>query len=155
VQGGPPTGKDLRLEVTAQDYATVQAATARVRDFLDTSMDGLARHVKTPGPCRASSGSLNVDREEAGRFGTDIAEVGAMIQLVTDGALVGTYRPDDSDDEIDIRVRLPKEERTFDQLDQLRVQTSNGMVPLANLVEREAKPKSPPSPARTVLSPWM
>jgi multidrug efflux pump len=140
VQGGPPTGKDLRLEVTAQDYATVQAATARVRTFLETSMEGL-RDIEDTRPLPGIEWELNVDREEAGRFGTDIAEVGAMIQLVTDGALVGTYRPDDSDDEIDIRVRLPKEERTFDQLDQLRVQTSNGMVPLANLVERAAKPK--------------
>ena len=140
VQGGPPTGKDLRLEITAQDYDTVIATTARVRDFLETGMTGL-RDIEDTRPLPGIEWELAVDREEAGRFGTDIAEVGAMIQLVTGGALVGTYRPDDSDDEIDIRVRLPRDERTFDQLDQLRVQTENGLVPLANLVERQARPK--------------
>ena len=48
---------------------------------------------------------LKVDRAEAGRFGTDIVSVGALVQLVTNGVLVGTYRPDDSRDEVDIRVR--------------------------------------------------
>jgi multidrug efflux pump len=52
--------------------------------------------------------SLTVDREEAGRFGADILSAGTLVQLATTGAKVGSYRPDDSKDEIDIRVRLPE-----------------------------------------------
>ena len=49
-----------------------------------------------------------VDREQAGRFGADIATVGSAVQLVTNGILIGDYRPDDADDEVDIRARFPE-----------------------------------------------
>ena len=63
------------------------------------------------------------------------------MQLVTTGVQIGKYRPDDSEDELDIRVRLPKQERSFDTLNKLKLPTVNGQVPLANFVERTAQPK--------------
>ena len=80
--------------------------------------------------------NLTVDREAAGRFKADIVTVGNMVQLVTNGILVGHYRPDDSDDEIEIRARYPYDARSFDQLDQLRVRTQAGNVPITNFVTR-------------------
>ncbi|MBT3237946.1 MAG: efflux RND transporter permease subunit, partial [Rhodospirillaceae bacterium] len=44
------------------------------------------------------------------------------------------------DDEVDIRARYPEAYRTISQLDQLRVNTLNGTVPISNFVERVAKP---------------
>ncbi len=44
---------------------------------------------------------MAVDREEAGRYKAGITSVGAMIQLVTNGVLLGKYRPDDSEDELE------------------------------------------------------
>ena len=41
-----------------------------------------------------------------------------------------------SDDEIDIRVCFPEEYRKLEQLDQLRIPTNNGPVPLSIFVER-------------------
>ena len=51
---------------------------------------------------------IAIDREEAGRFGASVAEVGPMVQLVTTGVLIDTYRPDDTDEELEIRVRLAR-----------------------------------------------
>ena len=82
-----------------------------------------------------------VNREEAGRYNAGIVSIGSMVQLVTTGVQIGKYRPDDSEDELDIRVRLPKAERSFDSLDKLKLPTPQGQVPLANFVERSAKPK--------------
>src|SRR5690606_17751280 len=56
--------------------------------------------------------------------------------------LVDTYRPDDADDEIDIRVRFPTEDRNLNRIDQLRVQTPQGLVPISNFVERVPRPKT-------------
>ncbi|MFN0263049.1 efflux RND transporter permease subunit [Tepidamorphus sp. 3E244] len=140
IEGGPPTGKDIRLEVTAQSYDKVLAATARISDHFKTGMEGL-RDIEDSRPLPGIEWRLNVDREQAARFGADITAIGVIIQLVTDGVLVGTYRPDDSDDEIDIRVRLPEDERSLEQMDGLRVQTERGLVPLSNFVTREAQPK--------------
>ena len=60
-----------------------------------------------------------------------------MIQLVTNGIKVGEYRPDDADDEIDIRVRYPYDSPAAStQIDELRIPTANGLIPISNFVER-------------------
>ena len=66
-----------------------------------------------------------------------------MIQLVTNRRAGGrTTRPDDSPtSEVDIRVRLPEEQRSFDVLDDLRLPTQRGLVPLSNFVTRTAAQK--------------
>ncbi|MHA1524407.1 MAG: efflux RND transporter permease subunit, partial [Alphaproteobacteria bacterium] len=139
IEGGPPTGKHVRLEITAPSYNAVLEAAGKVRAHVN-QMTGL-RDVEDTRPLPGIEWELRVDRVEAGRFGTDIASVGAMIQLVTNGILVGKYRPDDSRDEVDIRVRLPKDQRSIGQIDQLRIQTPSGLVPLSNLVTRKARQK--------------
>ncbi|TCT05414.1 multidrug efflux pump [Tepidamorphus gemmatus] len=140
VEGGPPTGKDIRLEVTSSNYEQVKAAADLVRRHLETEVEGL-RDIEDSRPLPGIEWKLTVDRQEAGRFGADVASVGGMIQLVTNGILVGKYRPDDSEDEIEIRVRLPEAERNLDRLDSLRISTPAGMVPIRNFVQREAQPK--------------
>ncbi|MDH3860256.1 MAG: efflux RND transporter permease subunit, partial [Gammaproteobacteria bacterium] len=79
---------------------------------------------------------IKVDRAEAARFGADISLVGAMVQLVTNGIKIGEYRPDDSDDEIDIRVRYPESSRSLAQIDELRIPTGQGLVPISTFIER-------------------
>lgn len=140
IDGGPPVGKDVRLELTANDYETVKGAATFVRKHLEAEVDGL-RDIEDSSSLPGIEWELTVNREEAGRFGANVASVGAMVQLVTNGILVGKYRPDDSDDEIEIRVRLPEGERTIDRLDTLRISTPAGIVPIRNFVERAAQPK--------------
>ncbi|MEM1045694.1 MAG: efflux RND transporter permease subunit [Pseudomonadota bacterium] len=139
IEGGPPTGKDVRLQINGTDYDTVRRITGIVRDHVET-MEGL-RDIEDERPLPGIEWRVSIDREEAGRYNAGISSVGAMIQLVTNGVLIGTYRPNDSEDEVDIRVRLPEEQRTLARLDELRIRTTNGLVPLANFVERTAEPK--------------
>ncbi|MEM6382454.1 MAG: efflux RND transporter permease subunit [Pseudomonadota bacterium] len=139
IEGGPPTGKDVTLEVRSNDYDTLLAFTRAVRAHVDT-IDGLI-DIEDDTPLPGIEWQIGIDREQAGRFGASIAQVGPMIQLVTDGVLIDTYRPDDTDEEIEIRVRLPQEQRTLEQLDAMRLETSQGQVPLSNFVTREAAPR--------------
>jgi len=140
IEGGPPTGKDVRLEVAADDYDLVKRVAGQVRAHFEDEVAGLV-DIEDSRPLPGIEWELAVDREQAGRFGTNIASVGAIIQLVTNGILIGEYRPDDAQDEVEIRARLPKEERTIARLDELRIRTAQGLVPIRNLVERSAKPK--------------
>ena len=84
---------------------------------------------------------MKIDREQAGRFGADIALVGSFLQLVTNGILIGDYRPDDADDEVDIRARFPEDARSLGQFERLRVNTPYGAVPIASFVERAPAPR--------------
>jgi multidrug efflux pump len=63
------------------------------------------------------------------------------VQLVTNGLKVTEYRPSDNDKVVDIIMRFPEDRRSLDQIDELRVQTPAGYVPIGNFVTREASPR--------------
>lgn len=136
---GPPMGKPIRIEFAS-----------RFPDALESSVDTVLRLMEaTQGitniednlPLPGIEWQIIVDRAEAARFGADVALVGAMVQLVTNGIKIGEYRPNDSDDEIDIRVRYPKDKRNLSQIDELRIPTDNGLVPISTFVKRQAAQK--------------
>jgi len=70
-----------------------------------------------------------------------MAEIGTAIQLMTNGIFMGDYRPDDSEEEVEIRVRYPAEYRGISQMDTIRISTANGPVPISSFVTRVARPK--------------
>ncbi|WP_304945147.1 efflux RND transporter permease subunit [Sneathiella glossodoripedis] len=82
-----------------------------------------------------------VDRTQAGKYGADVTTVGKTIQLVTNGIKAHEYRPAEVDDEVEIRVRYPESYRSLEQLDNLRVSTDKGMVPLSNFAVRTPEQK--------------
>ncbi|MEO1323620.1 MAG: efflux RND transporter permease subunit [Pseudomonadota bacterium] len=139
LEQGPPVGKDIQVAIRSNDASALMQATAQIRDLVD-SMDGL-REIEDSRPLPGIEYQLEVDRAQAGKFGVDVSQVGAAVQLVTNGILVGRYRPDDALDEIDIRVRLPERERSIQAMDRLRIATPGGQVPLSQFVERNAAPK--------------
>jgi multidrug efflux pump len=142
---GPPQGKGIEIEVSGQDLNELTVVTNLMSQYMQ-SRDDLYIDVENTLPLPGIEWNLSVDREAAGRFQADIVTVGNVIQLVTNGILIGHYRPDDSDDEIEIRARYPYGARSFDRLDQLRVLTPAGNVPITNIVKRE------PSERRDAIS---
>jgi multidrug efflux pump len=137
--GGPGEGKPVHLQLTSLDFVALEQAAAIVRAKLDT-MPNLV-DVQDSRPVPGIEWEVAVDRTEAAKYGLDVTAVGNVIQLVTRGLKFGDYRPDDADDEIDIVARFPQEIRNISELDQLRIPTGNGSVPVSNFVQREAKPK--------------
>ena len=131
---GPPIGKPIRIEFASRDYDELNNAVARVRTFLETQPDVL--NIEDSRPLPGIEWQIKVDRAEAARFGADISLVGSMVQLVTNGIKIGEYRPDDSDDEIDIRVRYPEDSRSLAQIDELRIPSDRGLVPISTFIER-------------------
>ncbi len=136
--GGPQSGKDIRLQVQSENREHASKAVRRIRAHMENTMTGLI-DIDDDLPLPGYEVQLKVDREEAGRFGTSVAAAGSLVQLITNGALIGTYRPDDSRDELDIRVRLPEDQRSLASLDALKLQTPGGQQPLSNFVTREIK----------------
>ena len=133
-EDGPPTGKDVQIELASRDPVVLRETARMIRDHLDEDRELIDLEDSLPLP--GIEWVLSIDREQAGRFGADVAAVGATVQMVTNGILVGTYRPSDADDEVDIRARFPMQERSINQLDRLRLTTPNGLVPLSNFVSR-------------------
>ncbi|MCL6285025.1 efflux RND transporter permease subunit [Ruegeria sp. 2012CJ41-6] len=139
LEQGPGQGKPVHLRLRGDDWdeLTLAAETAR-KQFEATP--GLIK-VEDSLPLPGIDWQIDVDVANAGRFGADVATVGAMVQLVTRGVLLGEMRPEGSDEEIEIRVRLPEEERVLSTLDAIKVRTPDGLVPLSNFVSRKPVPK--------------
>ncbi|NOX41429.1 MAG: efflux RND transporter permease subunit [Alphaproteobacteria bacterium] len=135
---GPASGKPLNLRLTGANWDDLlKAADIVSRKFKRTK--GLYK-VDDSRPLPGIDWQINVDVEKAGRYGADVVTVGAMVQLVTRGLLLDTMRVDSSDEEIDIRVRLPKKDRLLSTLDTLRVRTRDGLIPMSNFIPRKPVP---------------
>jgi multidrug efflux pump len=133
-EDGPQQGKPVQIELSSRFPEILTDATGRIREALET-IDGVY-NIDDTRPLPGIEWQIDVDRAEAARFGADITIVGNMIQLVTNGIKIGEYRPDDAEDEIDIRVRYPYDDRNLAQIDDLRIPTANGLVPISNFVKR-------------------
>lgn len=136
---GPSTGKAIQIQVGSKFREELTPAVERLRAQLD-QMDGL-RDIEDTRLLPGIEWEIVVDRARAALFGISVTEVGAAVQLVTNGIYLGEYRPDDAEEEVEIRLRYPKSDRNMDILDQLKVTTADGSVPLSNFVERKAKNK--------------
>jgi len=139
-QSGPSGGKPIQVEFSSREPARIPVVIAKTRQIMEEL--GGYTDVEDDRPLPGIEWRVEVNREEAARFGADVATLGNAVQLVTSGVKVSDYRPDDSDDEVDIRVRFPFAERNLGQLDQLRVPTNKGMVPISNFVELNPSPRT-------------
>lgn len=139
-ESGPGGGKPIQVEFSSREPWRIGPVVAQVRELMQ-KIGGFADSEDNR-PLPGIEWRVEVDREEAARFGADIATLGNAIQMVTTGIKVSDYRPDDSDDEVDIRARFTFPQRNLGQLDQLRVPTSNGMIPISNFVTLKPSPRT-------------
>lgn len=137
---GPPTGKPINIQLSSRNVDLLEPAIAQIRAGLE-QMDGMI-NFEDSRPLPGIDWELKVDRAQAAKFGVNIGLVGNFVQMTTSGLKMGEYRPDDTDDEVEIRARFPQEDRTLDRLDDIRINSSAGSVPISNFVERTAEPKT-------------
>jgi len=131
---GPASGKPVHLRLKSDNWDELQAATNITRSQFEQTPGLITIEDSLPLP--GIDWQIDVDVQKAGRYGADVATVGAMVQMVTRGILLDTMRVDTSDEEIEIRVRLPEEDRVLSTLDSLKVRTDQGLIPLSNFITR-------------------
>ncbi|HEY0282676.1 MAG TPA: efflux RND transporter permease subunit, partial [Rhizomicrobium sp.] len=132
-QSGPSGGKDIVVDVTSEDYVSLLRVVDALRRHMDSQPE--LRDVEDTRALPGIEWDLKINRELASRFGVNTLMIGTAVQLVTNGIFVARYRPDDSEDEVDIRVRYPSAWRGVHALDNLRIATGDGsVVPLSNFV---------------------
>lgn len=139
MEQGPPSGKPILLQLSSHNRELIDPAIARIAAHIDENMPQM-RDVDDSRALPGVEWKLTVDRAQAAIFGADVSQVGIAVQLITNGVKVGEYRPDRSDDGVDIRVRYPTEHRGINALDQLRIATPSGLVPISNFVQKSPTP---------------
>ncbi|GAA0544562.1 multidrug efflux pump [Rhizomicrobium palustre] len=139
-QSGPSNSKDVVVDVTSEDFGSLLQVVDAVRRHMDASPE--LRDIEDTRALPGIEWNMQIDRELASRFGVNTYEVGTAVQLVTNGIYVARYRPDDTDEEVDIRVRYPSLDRGVHALDDLRIPTNNGVVPMSSFVKVVPGPKT-------------
>ncbi len=137
-EAGPPVGKPIQVQLSSRNPEAIPPMVKKVLLGLD-EIGGFI-NIEDSRPLPGIDWELKTDRAQAAKFGASVDLIGRTVQLVSTGIKLGEYRPDDSDEELEIRARYPKAYRTIDQLDNIRSITSVGQIPLSNFVTRDAKP---------------
>ena len=138
-KGGPPTGKAIQVQLSALDPSYLIPAAKKVATILETIPDirDLDNGLALPG----IDWTINVDKAEAAKYGASATSVGAALQLVTNGVKISEYRPNDTDKSVDLILRFPEDKRTLDDIEELRINTQVGSVPIGNFVTRTPSPR--------------
>lgn len=134
-KGGPVAGKPIDLQLSSQYPELLEPAVKKVLEKFKT-MPAL-KDIDDTRSLPGFEWQLAIDREKASQYGVNIALVGDVIQLITTGLKIDNYRPMDSENEVDIRIRYPLDQRHLFQATTLMVPSSCGMIPLDNFAKQD------------------
>ena len=138
LSGGPPIGKDIQIRITGPSSESLLPITKEIRSYIDNNITELVG-VEDTLPVPLVDWELIIDKPKASQFGADVFTIGKAVSLVTNGIMIGKYRPDDVDDEVEIFVRYPESESSIDKLDSIIVETPSGKIPISNFVVKKPK----------------
>jgi multidrug efflux pump len=138
-RAGPPTGKPIQVQIGALNPDVLPGVARKVAAMLAQHPE--IRDLDDGLPLPGIDWKIEVDKAEAAKYGAGPTMVGNAVQLVTNGLKVTEYRPAESDKQVDILLRFPEDRRSLDQIDELRMQTASGYVPIGNFVERKPAPR--------------
>lgn len=130
---GPPTGAAVTVRVIGEDFKTLEDLSERARQLI-ADIPGLV-NLRSDHEAARPELSFRVNRRRAMMLGVNTAIVGNYLKTAIFGTEVGKYRQ--FNDEYDITVRLPRDQReNVDDLFRLRLPNNQGAsVPLSSLGE--------------------
>lgn len=140
METGPPTGKSIQIQISSTDRQAMYKTAAKVKQWVGDNIEGI-RDLQDTLPLAGIQWEIQVDSSRAAMLGVNVADVGNMVQMVTGGVMIGEFRPDDADDEIEIRLRYPESDRQLSSIDSLRINAPSGAVPIGSFSKRVAKPR--------------
>ena len=132
--GGPSFDVPIELSVYGDTEESVNDAIDIVESYLRNQMDGLI-NISSSKSYPSVEWSVEVDKQKAAQLGVSVGDVGALVQMLTNGFKVGEYRPDDAKDEVEIRARFPESDRTITGINDLNVTTLKGLVPVSSFIK--------------------
>lgn len=137
-QNGPPTGAAVNIEVSGDDFETIQSIADRLKTRLEEGVEAGALTGLVDVRDNLGSGRpeyrVEIDRERAAAFGLSTQQVALAVRGAVAGVEASTWR--DGKDEYDVTVRLREEDReNLRQLESLTVFDEGRQVPLVSVAE--------------------
>jgi len=133
-EGGPSFSSPIELGIFGDNEQEVAQATELIENYMKDEVIGLT-NIRSSLPHPLIEWRVEVDKQRAAQLGVGIGDIGALVQMLTNGFKVGEYRPDDSRDEIEIRARFSSELRSLGGIEDLKVNSMNGLIPISTFVK--------------------
>ncbi len=132
---GPPTGAPINIEISGDEMAVLGKLSKQVKEIVS----GIPHVVDIRNNYSEGTPSIQVviDRQKAALFGLTTDMIGFALKTAYNGLDVSSYR--ESNDDYDITVQLPEEDRRItDVLHELMIPVPSGeMVPLSTIATVE------------------
>jgi multidrug efflux pump subunit AcrB len=129
-QNGPPTGKPINIEVSGDDFKELISLTEHFKSFIKEQHIAGIEELRSDLQVNNPEIIVDIDHEKANSYGISNAQVGATIRTALLGIPISTYRVDE--DEYDITLRLQKEDRSnITDLMNMTIPTPRGYIPIS------------------------
>jgi multidrug efflux pump subunit AcrB len=103
--GGPPSGKPISIEISADNFAVLVATSNRAKKYLDSLQIGGIEELKSDFQSDKPEITIKIDREKANREGISTAQIGGMLNTAIFGTEVSKFRDENDDYPIELRVK--------------------------------------------------
>ena len=138
-ESGPSGGKPIQIEVSGQNQEHLDDAIEQIRALLQKT--GGFVDIEDSRPLPSIEWQVIIDRKKAAEFGADVGILGNAVKLITNGILMAEYRPENQEEEVEVRLRYPIEARNLDSLNNMTIITQKGAVPISHFVSFETAQK--------------
>ncbi|SMO91281.1 efflux RND transporter permease subunit [Gracilimonas mengyeensis] len=129
-QNGPPTGKPINIEITGDEFEQLIALTERVKSFIqEQEIEGI-EELRSDLQISNPEIIVDIDNEKANSYGISNVQIGSTIRTALLGEPVSTYRVDE--DEYDVTLRLQKPDRSnITDLMNMEIPSPGGYIPIS------------------------
>lgn len=138
VQGGPPVGKPIAIEIKGDEFATLQKIVNEFKEIMK-KVNGVI-DIGDDFYEGKDEIRIHINEELAAQAGISVQQIALAVNSAYQGAVATKIRRPDG--EVEVRVRFPKEYReNISSLDKLYVNNLTGnMIPISRLVTIEKGP---------------
>jgi len=102
---GPPTGAPINIEVKGDDYVLILETASRLKSFINNSNIGGIEELKLDIDQGKPELLISVDRQKARRLGISTGQIGANLRTALYGKEISTYKNEEDDYPINLRLK--------------------------------------------------
>ncbi|BEP33002.1 MAG: hypothetical protein WBIAU2_12290 [Wolbachia endosymbiont of Drosophila biauraria] len=130
---GPSADKPIQIN-PSESVSSLNLAAEKILEIMNQPSSGFI-NIQDSRSAPEIEWNMSVDKSKATSPEVSVATIGDFIKMVTNGVLIGKYRPNNTDEEIDIVLRFPRKDRNMKTIDNLFINTVNGPYPMSNIVK--------------------
>ena len=102
--GGPPSGKPISIEISADNFDVLVSTANRAKKYLDSLQIAGVEELKSDFQSDKPEITLTIDREKANREGISTAQIGGALRTAIYGTEISKFRDENDDYPIQLRI---------------------------------------------------